>query len=258
MQREFVLNALADLGLTHMAEVLDSRCEMAAKQDWTYLQFLASLVEDEAAVRNERYLQTRLRLSNFPFRKTFDDFDFAAQPGVDQRQISELRTMRFLAQNENVVFLGPPGVGKTHLAVALGLEAIVQRNSAYFITADRLVADLRKAFAQNQFERRLRVYTRPKLLIVDEVGYLPLDDMGANVLFQLISARYERGSIILTSNKSYGEWGNVFGDSVLAAALLDRLLHHSTTVNIRGESYRLREKRRAGVLAPVKGGEPAP
>jgi len=157
-----------------------------------------------------------------------------------------LASLTFVAEAANIGLLGPPGVGKTHLAVALGLKAIEQ---GYFVTAHALVEDLRRAYAENRLERRMRVYIAPKILIVDEMGYLPFNQVGATMLFQLVSARYERGSIIITSNKGFGEWGEIFGDPIIATAILDRLLHHSHIVNIRGDSYRLREKKRAGLVA---------
>ncbi len=149
---------------------------------------------------------------------------------------------------ENLIVLGPPGVGKTHLIVAMALQAIAQRIPVYFITIQDLVADLRKAWDDNRFTTRLGLYLRPRLLCIDEVGYLLLNTLEANLFFRLVSARYERGSLALTSNKEFVDWGHVFGNPVLATAILDRLVHHSTILNIRGDSYRLREKRRAGML----------
>lgn len=168
---------------------------------------------------------------------------------MDERQIKDNQTLRFVSEYGNVILLGPPGVGKTHLAVGLALEAMRGGFSAYFVTANDVINDLGKAAREGKLEQRMRQYTRPKVLVIDEVGYLPLDPIGATVFFQLVSARYERGSIILTSNKSYTDWGAVFGDQTIAAAILDRLLHHSTTINIRGESYRLKERKRAGLFA---------
>jgi len=242
--------SLEALGLAQAAAVLESRLETAAAREMTYADFLADLLDAELAARRERYLKARVRLAHLPFHKTLDQFDFGFQPSIDERQIRELATMAFVANATNVLFLGPPGVGKTHLAVALGLAAIEQGLAVYFVTAHTLVQDLRRAHAENRLERRLRVYTAPKLLIIDGLGYLTMDSLEATLFFQLISARYTRGSIILTSNKSFGDWGQIFGDTVIATAILDRLLHHSVVVNIRGESYRLREKKRAGLLVP--------
>jgi DNA replication protein DnaC len=189
-----------------------------------------------------------MRMAGMPTAKTLSGFDFAFQPSIDERQIRELATLRFVSEVANVILLGPPGVGKTHLAIALAIEAIQGGHSAYFVTAHNLVTDLGRAAREGKLEGRLRHYLKPKVLVVDEVGYLPLDSVGATIFFQLVSARYERGSILLTSNKSYADWGQVFGETTIATAILDRLLHHSTTVNIRGESYRLKERKRAGLF----------
>jgi len=240
---------LEQLGLTTAAEVLDARLEAAAQRELPYADFLVDLLGIEVAARRERYLRTRTRLAHLPFHRTLEQFDFSFQPSIDERQVRELATLAFVADTANVILLGPPGVGKTHLAVALGLRAIEAGYGVYFVRAHQLLEDLRRAQLEHRLDRRMRIYLAPKVLIIDEFGVWPYDRAAATALFALISARYERGSVILTSNKGFAEWGEVLGDTVVATAILDRLLHHSHVINIRGESYRLREKKRAGLFA---------
>jgi DNA replication protein DnaC len=239
---------LARLKLIHLPQCLDAVAEAAAQQSWTYLDFLDRLLEAEISARREREVALKTKLAHFPFIKTLDQFDFAFQPSINERQVRELATLRFVANGENVLLLGPPGVGKTHLAIALGMAAIAQSISVYFLTVADVLDLLHRDAKEDRLSHRLQTLCKPKLLILDEMGYFPLDRLAAQFLFQLVSRRYQKGSIILTSNKSYGDWGDIFADQVLAAAILDRLLHFSTTINIRGQSYRLREKRKAGVF----------
>ena len=239
---------LERLKLTRVPERLDQLAEEAAKESWTYVEFLDRVLDVEVSARVERDVTMKTRLARFPFVKTLEQFDFSFQPALNEAQIRELATVRFVAHGENILLLGPPGVGKTHLAVSLGVAAILQGISVVFFTVADLVDLVQLDVKEDRLERRLHALSKPKLLILDEMGYVPLDQRSAQFLFRLISRRYQKGSIILTSNKSYGEWGDVVSDYVLATAMLDRLLHYSTTINIRGESYRLREKRKAGVF----------
>jgi DNA replication protein DnaC len=252
IELEQVRSRLEELGLHQGAHMLDACLEQATRNQQTYLSFLNHLLAQEISQRQQRNLEVRTKLAHLPYRKSLDEFDFSFQPSIDERFIRELSTMSFVARAENLLFLGPPGVGKSHLAVALALEGISQGLSVYFVTLSQLIEDLRKAHEENRLDKRLRIYTRPKILVVDEVGYLPMDRVAANLFFQVVSARYERGSIIMTSNKNFGEWGELMGDPILATAILDRLLHHSHIINIRGNSYRLREKMKSGAYGMPK------
>lgn len=234
---------LESLKLRNTLEILDNYLERAVKDNLNVVEVLDHLFTEEAKAKRRRAYEKQLQLSGFPGRKLLDTFDFSFQPSIDKRQIEELATMRFVENAENVVFLGPPGVGKTHLATALGIEAARNRYSTYYINCHTLIEQLKKAHFENHLPDKLKALGRYKVLIIDEIGYLPMDIQGANLFFQLIAKRYEKASTIFTSNRAFSQWNEVFADVTIASAILDRVLHHATVVNIKGESYRLKERK---------------
>ena len=248
VQIERVQEQMRRLKLMRTAEELPLLLQEASKHEQAYSDFLEELVSRELAAKHDRLTTMKTTMARFPFHKTLESFDFKFQPSLEPKVIKELATGRFIADADNVLLLGPPGVGKTHLAVGLGLKACASGYRTTFTTASGLIASLVKAHQENRLEEKLKLLVQPKLLIIDEIGYLPIERLGANLFFQLVSRRYERGSILITSNQSLAGWGAVFGDQVIATAILDRLLHDSTILNIKGESYRLKEKRKAGLL----------
>ncbi|MEU1466560.1 IS21-like element helper ATPase IstB [Streptomyces sp. NPDC005727] len=235
----------AKLGLPHLAEALNQYIQRADEAKMGYLDLLDLVLSEELAVRDDRRFRNGLRLSKLPHHKTLEDYDFSFQPELDPRKVKDLATLSFVEEKANVALLGPPGVGKTHIAVALAVAACRAGYSIYFTSLDDMVRHLKAAEDQGRLISKLTSYLRPGVLVVDEVGYQPLERAEANLVFQVISKRYEKGSIILTSNKTFGEWGQVFGDEVLATAILDRLLHHCEVVSINGNSYRLKNRLQA-------------
>lgn len=232
---------LVDLQMPGGLEVVDSLLERLDHGAISPVEAMEQLLAAQVALRRQRRLQAALRSSRLPGVKTLDSFDFTFQPSIDRSQILNLHQLGFLERKENVIFLGPAGVGKTHLAISLAVAAAEAGRRVYYGTLADLVLSLVEAEAQGRLRERLATLRQPALLIVDEIGYLPVTKNGANLFFQLVNSRYERNSMVLTSNKSFKEWGDIFGDSVVAAALLDRLLHHCHIVNIQGNSYRLRQ-----------------
>jgi len=247
-QIERIQEQMQRLRLIRLVDELPALLQDASKKDLAYSDFLEEVLSREIAAKHERHTAMKTAMARFPFQKTLKSFDFKFQPSIDPKVIKDLATCRFITDTDNVLLLGPPGVGKTHLAVGLGMKACALGYRTVFTTAAGLIATLMRAHTEGRLEEKLKLLAQPKLLILDEIGYLPIDRLGANLFFQLVSRRYEKGAILITSNQSLTVWGEVFGDRVIATAILDRLLHHSTIVNIKGESYRLKEKRKAGLL----------
>lgn len=237
-----VLSNLEELKLDKIRTYLPNYLNLIKDKDISIVDILYELTEKEVEFKNQRASRIQVVVSAFPFEKEVRDFDFLYQPSVSKSQILDLESLRFLENKENIVFVGTSGVGKTHLAVALGMAAAKKRYSVYFIPCHDLILNLKKAYNENRLEARLKHYAKYQLLIIDEIGYLSLDRTGANLLFQLITKRYEVHSTIITTNQVFSKWGDMFSDNTLAAAILDRLLHHSHIIKITGPSYRLKGK----------------
>ena len=249
--RARVHDQLRTLNLKHAERNVDPLCEEAAQRPSGYTEFLSRVLDEELVRRMDQGMQMRLKLAHFPFQKTLEQFDFGFQPSLDQRQVEELAALNFVAEARNVLFLGPPGVGKTHLAVALGMKACLAGYGVYYISGHELARRLVASLADDTLEKEFLALTRCKVLIIDEFGYLPFERQQATLMFQLIARRYERLATIVTTNKGFAQWGEVFGgDQAIASAILDRLLHHAAVINIRGNSYRLKDHQHALGLAP--------
>jgi DNA replication protein DnaC len=238
---ERIKHSLVGLKMPRALEIVDATVRRIERGEVTALEAIDALLAEELTLRENRRVRTALVMARLSTIKTLAGFDFAFQPSLDKNRILALAELAFIERCEVLHFLGPPGTGKSHLSVALGVEAVKAGHSVYFVTLADLVGALAKAEREGVLREKIRFFCRFSLLIVDEIGYLPVIPGGGNLFFQLVNARYERGAMILTSNRGFAEWGEVFGDPVVATALLDRLLHHAVVVQIEGSSYRLRQ-----------------
>jgi len=239
---------LQRLKLSRAAEILDTIVAQTEKAEGSYLSFLDHLLEEEVAAKEKRRIHTAMKIAGLPTAKTIEEYDFSFHPQLDKKSVLELFDLTFLAKKENAIFLGPPGVGKTHLAIALAIKACCHGFKVYFTTMNTLIGKLKEPQSKG------KAYLNSSLVIVDEVGYLPVNSQEAYLFFQFISYRYEKSSTIITSNKSFIDWQELFGDSVIASAILDRILHHCKVINIKGHSYRLKEHAFNNQLFPKQGG----
>ncbi|MEG1310220.1 MAG: IS21-like element helper ATPase IstB [Bacilli bacterium] len=234
------INILDELELNGIKENLSSELDNISQNKITFLEGLNILLKKEVKHREVSRANNNIKVAHFPYIKEIKDFNFEYQPSINKEEIKDLSTLRFIEENKNILFLGSSGVGKTHLATALGIEAAKKRNSVYFISCHDLINNLSTAFKENRLENKIKFYSSYRLLIIDEIGYLPISKNEANMFFQLIAKRYEKKPTIITTNQPFSKWGEVFGDSTIASAIIDRLVHHSYIINIKGRSYRIK------------------
>lgn len=235
------INILNDLNLYGLKNSISNEVDYITNNNLSFLEGLNHFLKSEIKYREINRAEANIKVAHFPYLKEIKDFDFDYQLSINKDVINDLSTLRFIEEKKNVLFMGSPGVGKTHLATALGIEAAKKRNSVYFISCNDLITNLSNAFKENRLESKLKFYSKYKLLIIDEIGYLPITKDEANIFFQLIAKRYENKSTIITTNQPFSKWGEVFGDTTIASAIIDRLVHHSVIINIKGKSYRIKD-----------------
>jgi DNA replication protein DnaC len=237
-----LINNLESLKLLQVKDRLDQYLDLINEKEKNVVDALYELTSLEISLKNDKAEYAMIKVANFPYKKTFEDFDFSFQPSINKDKMLDLKNLRFIDNKDNILFVGSPGVGKSHLATAIGMETAKNRLSTYFINCHELVEQLKKAHLENRLQTRLKHFGKYKVLIIDEVGFLPFDIEGANLLFQLINLRYEKNTTIITTNKAFSKWYEIFNDITIANAMLDRLIHHSIIVEITGNSYRLKDK----------------
>lgn len=237
-----LVNGLDALGIHKMQEYIDQYIELVNKGDKSFSDAFIELIDIELENNRIRAENACVKTANFPFIKTMDDFDFSFQPGIHKKELLELNNLNFISKKNNIIFVGSCGVGKTHLATSIGITCARARYSTYFISFEALMTQLKKALQENRLEARMKFFSKYKVLIIDELGYMPIDTDAANLFFQLVARRYEKHCTIITTNMPFSKWGEIFGSATLANAILDRLLHHSEVISITGPSYRLKEK----------------
>ena len=235
------INILNDLNLYGLKNNISNEIDYITNNNLTFLEGLNHFLKNEVRYRETNRAEANIKVAHFPYLKEIKDFDFDYQPSINKAVINDLTTLRFIDEKKNILFLGSPGVGKTHLATALGIEAAKKRNSVYFISCNDLITNLSNAFKENRLDSKIKFYCKYKLLIIDEIGYLPITKDETNMFFQLIAKRYENKPTIIITNQPFSKWGEVFGDATIASAIIDRLVHHSVIINIKGKSYRIKD-----------------
>ena len=235
------VNILSSLNLYGLKNNISNEIDYITNNNLTFLEGLNHFLKSEVKYREINRAETNIKVAHFPYIKELKDFNFDYQPSINKNIIDDLATLRFIEEKKNLLFMGSSGVGKTHLATAIGIEAAKKKNSVYFISCNDLITNLIRAFKENRLESKIKFYCKYKLLIIDEIGYLPITKEEANMFFQLIAKRYETKSTIITTNQPFSKWGEVFGDTTIAAAIIDRLVHHSVIINIKGKSYRIKD-----------------